>query len=34
MLNLIQHGADFLTAPVVALPSDFENQLQKIGYTD
>ena len=34
LLNLIQHGADSVTAPVAALPADFEAQLQKIGYTD
>jgi hypothetical protein len=34
LLNLIQHGAASVTAPAVALPSDFGSQLQKIGYND
>jgi hypothetical protein len=34
LLNLIQHGAEFAIAPVVALPTDFETQLRNIGYTD
>jgi hypothetical protein len=34
LLNLIQHGADTVTAPVAALPVGFENELRNIGYTD
>jgi hypothetical protein len=34
LLNLVQFGADAVTAPAAALPADFETQLQRIGYTD
>lgn len=34
LLNLIQHGFYSVTAPLAALPADFETQLRNIGYTD
>jgi hypothetical protein len=34
LLNLIQYGLDLVTAPLAALPADFETQLRNIGYTD